>query len=296
MLQRIVPAVATALGVCAFISITMYSIYLNVVPQYTIVCTGCSPGGSCSCNATEDYCLWGMVQKNCSATLCAYIALSVLLCYAIAVIVERWLTYYYAERQTQEFTSRVAEAIYNNRLDEAKGMAAAFPKSPLAAVVNASLQHNQAIEACASGGVRPSMEARQQALVIKTAELSRGLWSLAAAGWTVPLIGLFVLVISISSGLHGWAYSEGYYPFYLIRSFADALGAAIFSIFFAIPVIWFHKCFTAKLQMRLTEMDRLSLSIISQLASPPATVKAFGLVKSYDTQPLDVSATRRLRN
>src|SRR5438045_4011350 len=77
MSQRIVPAVATFLGICAFISITMYSVYLNAMPQYLIECTGCgscAPGANCNClYISEDINLWGMVQKINSLTLIAYV-------------------------------------------------------------------------------------------------------------------------------------------------------------------------------------------------------------------------------
>src|SRR5689334_2561313 len=63
MRQRIVPTVVAVLGICAFISITMYSIYLNAAPDFNIACTGCGSclsGEHCSCFATEDINLWGM--------------------------------------------------------------------------------------------------------------------------------------------------------------------------------------------------------------------------------------------
>jgi biopolymer transport protein TolQ len=299
MLQRIVPKLAAVLGICAFISITMYSVYLNAMPQYVIECTGCincPPGENCRCLPTEDICLWGMVQKMSWITLLAYMALYILLCYAIAVVVERWLTYYYAERQTREFRLSIGDAIYGNRLDEARGMAAGYPKSPLAAVVNASLHPDQSVGAWARRDTSPSMEARQQAMVIKTEELRRGLWKLSAVGWTIPLIGFFILVAGVINLLQGLKYTEGLYSPYLAGPLADALWATIFSILTGIPVIWFHKYFAAKLQMRLTEMDRLSLAIISQIANPPEAIMARGSIKQYDTQPLDVRATHRFRD
>ncbi|HJQ23544.1 MAG TPA: MotA/TolQ/ExbB proton channel family protein [Blastocatellia bacterium] len=290
MLQRLVPTVARLLGVCAFISITMYSVYLNTAPRHTIICP------QYTCPATEDFCLWGMLQRSSWMTLLAYLALYGLLAYASALVVERWLTYYYAERQTCEFLSRMADAIYGRRMNEARGIAAEFPKSPLAAVVNASLRHSQTFEACATGGIMPSMEARQQAIVIKTEELRRGLWSLSAVGWTVPLVGFLTLVAGVLNALQGYMFAESCYSAYLIRELVNTLWATIFSVLVGVPLIWFHKAFAARSERLLTQMERLSLAIIGQLAASPKTMIAGGISARYDTQPLDIHVTHRLRD
>jgi biopolymer transport protein ExbB/TolQ len=296
MLQRIVPTVARVLGVCAFISITMYSVYLNAVPQFTIVCHGSSTGADCVCDATEDYMLWGMIQKCSWAALLAYLALYILLSYAVCIVVERWLTYYHAERQTQEFQSRITDAIYDKRINDAKRLAAEFPKSPLAAVVNASLRPTSRIDEWATADFVPSMEARQQAIVTKTEELRRGLWALSAIGWTVPLVGLFILVVGVITSLQGWMYAESYFYYgsFLPRCLANALWPTIFSIFVAIPVIWFHKSFAARSERLTMQLDRLSLAIIGQIVNPPEAISNGAVIKLYDTRPLDVKVTQRI--
>ncbi len=296
MLQRIVPTVARILGVCAFISITMYSVYLNAVPQFTIVCHGSTTGAGCVCNTTEDFMLWGMIQKCSWAALLAYLALYILLSYAIAIVVERWLTYHHAERQTQEFQSQIAGAIYAKRSNEAKRLAAEFPKSPLAAVVNASLRPASDVNEWATADFVPSMEARQQAIVIKTEELRRGLWTLSAIGWTVPLVGLFILVVGVITSLQGWMYAESYFYYgsFLPRCLANALWPTVFSILVAVPVIWFHKSFAARSERLTMQLDRLSLAILGQVVNPPEAITGDATIKLYDTRPLDVKITRRL--
>ena len=297
MLQRIVPTVARILGVCAFISITMYSIYLNSVPDYTIVCYGCTTGADCVCHTTEDINLWGMIQKLNGVTMLAYLALYILLSYAIAIVVERWLTYYHAERQTREFQSRITDAIYDKRANEAKRLAAEFPKSPLAAVVNASLRPAPSVNEWATIDFAPSMEARQQAIVTKTEELRRGLWTLSAIGWTIPLVGFFILVVGVITSLQVWMYTEGayhYYTSFLPRCLANALWPTIFSILVAVPLIWFYKSFAARSERLTMQLDRLSLAIIGQLVNPPEAITSGATIKLYDTRPLDVKVTRRL--
>lgn len=300
MLQRIAPAVATVVGLCAFISITMYSVYLNAVPEFTVACTGCGsclPGANCSCfQGSEDINLWGVVRKNSSIKALAYIALFVLLAYAIGIVVERWLTYYYAEQHTREFTAKMTAAIYGNRIDEAKNLAALFPQSPLAVVVQASLQQANPSGEGETSRPAPSMEARLYAITVKTEELKRGLWNLSAVGSTVPLISFFIFIVSLIEALQGTRYAGGAYADSLADGLRDAIWPAIFSILVGVPVIWFRKYFAARLDTLLTQMDRLSLAFLSQIASPPKAVMAYAAVKQYDTQPLDIRVTHRVRN
>lgn len=290
MSERIVPIVARVLGVCAFISITMYSVYLNAVPQYVIECTGCAGTDGC-CTATEDPNLYGMIEKINWVTLVAYLAMYALLCCAIGIVVERWLVYYYAERQTDGYATKMIAAIASHRIDEARNLAADYPKSPLAAVINASL-HPTGI--CATDDEGPSMEAWHHAMAVKTAELKRGLWELSAAGWTMPLLSGLILVVGIISTLQGMRAAEGTGIASLAGGIARALCATVFSLLFGIPSLWFHKYLNAKCNRLVMEMERRSLAMLSLIARLPETIQASKALRPYDTQPLNLRVTQQL--
>jgi biopolymer transport protein ExbB/TolQ len=288
---KIISFSAIVLGDCAFIAIIWYTTYLNALPGYLIH----TSDGNYDTPATEDYCLWGMLYKMDGPIFGAYVAMYALLFCAIMIIVERWLTYYFAERQTKAFTDKMVVAFANHRIEEARNLAADYPKSPLAVIINTSL-HPMGV--CETDGKAPSMEAWHHAMMVKSAELRQGLWHLSAASWTIPLLGLFILVIGIVHTLHVWMYAEGrpdvITSFYIIRHIADALWATVFSLVFGIPALWFHKYFRAKCERLLSDMERRSLAMLSLVARLPETIQARKALRPYDTQPLDLRVTQAL--
>lgn len=295
MLQRIVPTVARTLGVCAFISITMYSVHLSNVPDYTIECTAylaCPPNEPCVCHPA-DYTEMCCGYKINEVVLMAYIILFALLAYSTHLAVERWITFHAADRQSKTFKSQVAEALLDNRAGDVANIASLFPKSPLAAVV-AAWQRGHATDGVGRGGIAPSMEARQQAIVIKTAELNKGLWRLSAAGWTMALIGLLLLIFGTIQGLHAVRFAEGMFAPYIARSLADAMWAVVVAILAAIPIIWVQKCLSARAATFVLEMEKLSLSIVGLATGPRPHASLPAAGSSYITRPLDIQVTRRL--
>jgi biopolymer transport protein ExbB/biopolymer transport protein TolQ len=66
--------------------------------------------------------------------------------YAIAIGVERFLTYRAAREQSRQFAPRVAQALKNNRIEEAINISDKHKKSHLAMVVSSGLQEFRAHE------------------------------------------------------------------------------------------------------------------------------------------------------
>jgi biopolymer transport protein TolQ len=288
MSQRIVPFVAMLFGVCAFISITAYGLYLNTAPQFVIECTGCNGHG---CDVTADIEVWGVMQKLSSVALVTYCAMYLHLACVIAIVVERWLTYYDAERQTEAYAAKMTAAIEAHRLNEARSLAADYPKSPLAAVVHVSL-HPAGV--CTTEGEAPSMDAWHHAVAVKTSELRRRLWELSAAGWTMPLLGILLLVFGFISTLQGMKAAEGTGICALAGGIAEALRATVFSLLFGIPALWSYKYLNAKCNRLALEMGRRSLALINQIARLPQAIQAGKALRPYDTQPLDLRVTEHL--
>lgn len=288
MLKKIMPGLANITAVCACIAITAYSIYINSVPDYTFE----RIAGSSDATETVCYTSCCACYKIDWMNLIAYMALLILFLFAASIIVERWLIFYYAGHQSREFKERMAEALSNNRCCDALNIAALYPKSPLALVIKACLQRDQ--DGFMTSEIKPSIEARQRAIVMLTEQLKRGLWNLAAASWTIPLIGLLILVAGLVNTLYGMRASEGSAPFYVYRSFIDSFWATTWSLLITIPVIWFRKCFAAKVEMFTLEIDKLSLAIISQITSQQK--RSFTRTTTEDclTQRLDTRQTNRL--
>jgi len=106
--------------------------------------TTAQPPAAGGAAGTEDFTLWGMIQKMGWVARVVAIILFIMSMYSIAVMVERFLTYNAAKKQSREFAPKVAAALRDNRIEEAINISDRYKKSHLAMVVNAGLQDIQA--------------------------------------------------------------------------------------------------------------------------------------------------------
>jgi len=139
------------------------------------------------------------------------IVLLIMSVYSIAIMVERYLTYSAAKKQSREFAPRVAQALKNDRIEEAINISDKHRKSHLAMVVSSGLQEFRAHEGSSdiSGDeIEASKRALQRAIAIKTAEFKRGLSGLATIGSTAPFVGLFGTVFGIINAFRGMKNAE----------------------------------------------------------------------------------------
>lgn len=289
------PWLAFILPLCLFAIIITINVYVNSEPNYDYICTACqghTVSDFCTCPTEADICLWGVFMKIGWETVYAYVALFILSLYAFALMVRKGIEYAEASRQSREFQSKIADALCVNRAEEAKGIASLYPKSPLAVVVWASLQNSET----ASGvwGINPLMHARHRAIVAKTEDLRRGLWLLAALGWTAPLVALFIFLAGVIVTLDWMKYAEGTGISAIAGSVSESLWAAVFSILVAVPIIWSHKYLSAKAETFILEMDRLSLAILEQITSHQRKLLAELPKSHYVTQELNACPTRRM--
>jgi biopolymer transport protein ExbB/biopolymer transport protein TolQ len=135
------------------------------------------------------------------------IVLLIMSIYSIAVMLERYLTFSSAARQSREFAPRVAEMLRStnlpNHLEEAIKLSQNYRRSHLAVVVNSGLQELAAQHGGKSNlQMRKAKRALRRASMMKIADLQRGLSSLATVGSTAPFVGLFGTVIGIIDAFH----------------------------------------------------------------------------------------------
>jgi len=118
------------------------------------------------------------------------ILLLIMSCWSIGVMIDRWIAYNAARKQSRLFAPAVAGALKDGKIDEAISIAEQNKRSHLAKVVTAGLQEFQAHQATAeiSGEtIEASKRALERAAAIVHAELKRGVSSLATTGSTAPL-------------------------------------------------------------------------------------------------------------
>lgn len=286
---------APVLAVCAVTITVWFVARVNEMPDYGLQCNllgGCTGTSPCSCPTTEDICVWGVLQKLRWERICAFLFLCVMSLSCFALMIDRWLIYTLAGKQSKEFKSRIATAIHENRVEEAIGIAALYPASPVAAVVSASLSNQSR---CSGGGMstlRPSMQARHRAIILETEDLKRGLWALAALGWAVPLVGFLLFITGVIMALNGMKAAEGTGIAAIAGGLAESLWATVFSTLVAIPTIWSHRYFASRVDTFSLEMDRLSLAIIDQVVNHQQALFSRSPRAFYITQELKSPATK----
>ncbi|HVI73042.1 MAG TPA: hypothetical protein VM656_16340, partial [Pyrinomonadaceae bacterium] len=91
-------------------------------------------------SAADHFSLTEMVKSMGGVAIAVVIVLLIMSVYSIAIMVERYLTYSAAKKQSREFAPRVAQALKNDRIEEAINISDKHRKSHLAMVVSSGLQ------------------------------------------------------------------------------------------------------------------------------------------------------------
>src|SRR5688572_11316364 len=121
----------------------------------------------------DHFSLMTMIKSLGVVAAIVLIILLIMSVYSIAIMVERYLTYSAAKKQSREFAPRVAQALKNDRIEEAINISDKHRKSHLAMVVSSGLQEFRAHEGSSdiSGDeIEASKRALQRAIAIKTAD------------------------------------------------------------------------------------------------------------------------------
>ena len=206
-----------------------------------------------------------MIKNLGGVALAVLVILMIMSMYSIAIMVERFLTYSAAKKQSREFAPRVAQALKNDRIEEAINISDKHKKSHLAMVVNAGLQEFRAHNASSdiSGDeIEASKRALQRAIAIKSAEFRRGLSGLATVGSTAPFVGLFGTVFGIINAFTGMKSAESAGIGAVAGGIAEALIATAIGLGVAVPAVWAFNYFTGKVDGFIIEMDNSASELI----------------------------------
>src|SRR6202451_2760364 len=164
--------------------------------------------------------------------------------YSIGVMIDRWMAYQAAKKQSRAFAPAVAGALREGKLDEAVKIADRYKKSHLAKVVVAGLQEFQAHQMSSeiSGDdIEASQRALEGAEAIVHAELKRGISGLATIGSTAPFAGLFGTVVGIINAFKGISTEKSTGLGAVAGGISEALVTTAIGLFVAIPAVWmFH--------------------------------------------------------
>ena len=145
-----------------------------------------------------DFSLLGLLNNmGWPARIIAFI-LFIMSIWSLAVMIDRYLYFSAARKQSREFAPKVAGALKDSKLEEAIKIADRSKKSHLAEVVTAGLQEFRSSQGAVNEEtIESSKRALERAEAIVHAKLKRGLGVLATIGSTAPFVGLLGTVIGI---------------------------------------------------------------------------------------------------
>ena len=206
--------------------------------------------------------MWGQMGF---AAKTVVVLLFLMSAWSIGVMIDRWLAYSAARKQSRTFAPLVAGALRESKMDEAVRIAERHKKSHLAKVVTAGLQEFQAHQASAeiSGEeIESSRRALERASAIVHAELKRGLSGLATIGATAPFVGLFGTVVGIINAFKGIAEQRATGLAAVAGGISEALVTTALGLFVAVPAVWAYNYFTNRVESFDVEMDNSSSELI----------------------------------
>jgi biopolymer transport protein ExbB len=193
------------------------------------------------------------------------IGLFIMSAWSIGVMIDRFMAYNAARKQSRAFAPAVAGALREGKLDEAIKIADRYKKSHLAKVVVAGLQEFQAHQNSAdiSGEeIAASKRALERAEAIVHAELKRGVSGLATIGSTAPFVGLFGTVVGIINAFQGISTEKSTGLGAVAGGISEALVATAIGLFVALPAVWMYNVFTGKIESFDVEMGNSSSELI----------------------------------
>ena len=181
--------------------------------------------------------------------------------WSLAVMIDRYIYFSAARKQSREFAPKVAGALKDGKIDEAIKIADRNKKSHLAEVVTAGLQEFRASGAT-DHAVESSHRALDRAEAIVHAKLKRGLSVLATIGATAPFVGLFGTVVGILNAVQQIATQKTSGIGAVAGGISEALVTTAFGLLVAIPAVMAFNYFTGRVESFDVEMDNSSSELV----------------------------------
>jgi biopolymer transport protein ExbB/biopolymer transport protein TolQ len=183
--------------------------------------------------------------------------------WSLAVMIDRYLYFSAARKQSREFAPKVAGALKESKLEEAIKIADRNKKSHLAEVVTAGLQEFRVSSGTATDETIASAgRALERAEAIVHAKLKRGLAVLATIGATAPFVGLFGTVVGILHAFDAIATQKIAGIGAVAGGISEALVTTAFGLLVAVPAVMAFNYFTGRVEAFDVEMDNSSSELI----------------------------------
>jgi|SRR5579875_1403557 len=193
------------------------------------------------------------------------IILFIMSAWSVGIMIDRWLMYSAARKQSRVFVQQVAGALKDNKLDEAISIAERNKKSHIAKVVATGLSEFQAASAQVADEevIEAAKRGLERSVAIVHAEMKRGLSGLATIGATAPFVGLFGTVMGIIGAFKGIAAQHASGLSAVAGGIAEALVTTALGLLVAVPAVWTYNYFTNKVEAFDVEMDNSSMELVN---------------------------------
>jgi biopolymer transport protein ExbB/biopolymer transport protein TolQ len=184
--------------------------------------------------------------------------------YSISVMIEKFLMYRAAIKQSVEFLPKVTQQLKRNDLQGAIDVSKKYPKSHLAKVMNAGLQEflNEKDGAHTMDVVEAVRRAIERSTVLTNAEMKAKLGGLGTIGSTAPFVGLFGTVLGVITAFQGMAKSGSGGLGSVSAGIAEALIETAFGLFVAIPAVMAFNYFQTRMERFEVEMTNSASELI----------------------------------
>jgi biopolymer transport protein ExbB/biopolymer transport protein TolQ len=201
--------------------------------------------------------------------------------WSIGVMIDRWIAFSAARKQSREFAPLVAGALRQGKIEEAIRVAERNKKSHLAKIVNSGLQEfrgqgfqcNDESTEFSGEKIEASQRALERTEGIVHAELERGLSALATIGSTAPFVGLLGTVIGIIDAFQKIGESGATGLKAVSGGISEALVTTALGLFVAIPAVMMFNYFTAKIKAFDIEMDNSSSELVDYFLKRTAVTR-----------------------
>jgi biopolymer transport protein ExbB len=206
--------------------------------------------------------LWGSMGIVAKGVV---VILGIMSAYSISIMIERYVTFRGARKQSRVFTPAVAECLKEGKLDEAIALGEQNSKSHLAKVLVSGLHELQAhskSKEIPGETIEAARRALDRATSIGVEDLKRGLGGLATIGSVSPFVGLFGTTIGIINAFTGMKTEETAGIAAVAGGIAEALVTTAFGLFVAVPAVMAYNYFTNRVETFTVEMDNSSSELI----------------------------------
>jgi biopolymer transport protein ExbB/biopolymer transport protein TolQ len=185
--------------------------------------------------------------------------------WSFGVMIDRWMAFNAARKQSRAFAPAVAGALRDGKIDEAIKVAERNKRSHLAKVVTAGLMEFRAHQDSSDipgETIEASKRALERTEAIVHAELKRGLGGLATIGSTAPFVGLLGTVIGVINAFQGIGASGSAGIGAVSVGISEALVETALGLVVAIPAVWFYNYLSGRIEYFNVEMDNSSSELV----------------------------------